>query len=318
MAIRHRRPSRLGRRAKRTLMGFALLALLAPLTVFVLRIVWHHARDCSGELTLEIAAAPAIVPGLREVVAELPKKGLRVQSDCVRVSITEAASPDVARALAASRGRDLDVGTDPTRQPVPTMPHVWIPESRAWTLRVEDVADPAGPILADRQPSTAYDPVGLTLEKPTPTLALDTWDPAKLSVGTADPREDPAALAALAAFANAGADKSVGTFATMDKAIDEADAVPMSTLEMAAYNRAHPGSPRVLVETRPGVTGFDYPYAMRADLSARLSRAAEKFLAALGEAGAMACLGEAGLQAPDAYRPVLTRGAVLGVLESSS
>ncbi|GLZ77165.1 hypothetical protein Afil01_19720 [Actinorhabdospora filicis] len=312
MAIRHRRPPRLGRSTRRTLIGVALLALLVPLTVVALRIVLHHARDCTGELTLEIAAAPAIVPALRDIAAELPRGVLRVHSDCVRVSITEAPSAAVARTLAASRGRDLDVGSVPVG--MAAMPHVWIPESRAWTLRVEDASDAAGPILAPYQPSAAYDPVGLSVANAATPIALDAWNPADLSVGAVDPRADAASLAALAAFGNAGVDKGVGTFAALDTALASADAVPMSALELAAHNRAHPERPRVLVETRPAITGFDYPYAMRADLSARLSRAAEKFLTALSGAEGLACLAEMGLQPPDEYRPVLTRGAVVGVL----
>ncbi|MEV0649160.1 hypothetical protein AB0I28_28290 [Phytomonospora sp. NPDC050363] len=321
MAIRHRRPPRLGRRTRRILIGCALLALLVPLTGFALRVVIDRAQECSEILDLEVAAAPPVAPALRDVAGSLKRGDLRVNSTCVSVTVTEVDSAAVAEALVKARGGEIDIGTGEESAPAAALPHVWVPESRAWSLRVDGAVDGGGAILGAHQPSVAFSPIGLAAahgdaESFFPSLALDAWDPEKLPVCVGDPRRDVAALAALAAFDNVGAATAVkvdeklapGKFPKGYKAI------PMSRLDVDAHNAAHPDEPWVLLETTPAVTGLDFPYAMRADLSGLLSQAAEKFLAVLDDEENLARLTGLGLLPPDEYQPVLTTAAVTAAL----
>ncbi|GIG69826.1 hypothetical protein [Phytomonospora endophytica] len=322
MAIRHRRPPRLGRKTRRTLIGCALLALLVPLTAVALRVVIDRAQDCAETLDLEVAAAPAIASALRDVAGSLPPGSLRVNATCVSVTITEADSAAVAAALVEARGGRIDVGDGSGNGPAAVLPHVWVPESRAWSLRVDGAVDAgSGTVLGAHQPSVAFSPVGLAArgadaEKYRPSLDLDDWDPAKLPVCVGDPRRDVAALAALAAFDNVGAGRKVeiDTELAADELPKGFKAVPMSRLDLDAHNAEHPDEPWVLLETRPAVTGLDFPYAMRADLSGLLSQAAEKFLAVLDDEANLARLTAVGLLPPDQYQPVLTTAAVTAAL----
>ena len=321
MARRHRRPPRLRRRTRRVLAGCALLALLIPLTGLALREVITRAGECTGTLTLQVAAAPAIAPALRDIAEELEPGELRVNTACVAVHVIDADSAAVAAALVAAHGGRLDVGGV---APATQLPQVWVPESRAWPLRVEGAlaGSTSGLALSAPAPSIAFDAVGLAVPAPVadahrPELALDAWDPRDLSVGIADPRRYAASLAALAAFGNVDAVGKVDVYADAGQALVKADATPMSKRELDAYNQANPGAARVLLATRPAVTGLDFPYTTRADLSGQLSQAAEKFLAALDDADSLACMTEMGLSPPDKYQPVLTTAAVEAALGSA-
>lgn len=321
MAIRHRRPPRLGLKTRRTLIGCALLALLVPLTAIALRVVIDRAQDCAETIDLAVAAAPAIAPALREVAGSLQPSDLRVNATCVAVTVTEADSASVAAALVDARGGRIDVGGGTEAAAV--LPHVWVPESRAWSLRVDGAVEAgSGVVLGAHQPSVAFSPVGLAakgsdVEKYLPSLALDDWDPEKLPVCVGDPRRDVAALAALAAFDNVGAGREVKVDTKLDgeKMPKGFKAMPVSRLDLDAHNAEHPDEPWELLETRPAVTGLDFPYAMRADLSGLLSQAAEKFLAVLDDADNMARLTGLGLLPPDEYQPVLTTAAVTAALD---
>jgi len=319
MAIRHRRPPRLGLKTRRTLIGCALLALLVPLTAIALRVVIDRAQDCAETIDLEVAAAPAIASALGNVAGSLRPEDLRVNATCVAVKVTEADSASVAAALVDARGGKIDVGGGTEAA---ALPHVWVPESRAWSLRVDGAVEAgSGGVLGAHQPSVAFSPVGLAakgsdVEEFQPGLALDDWDPEKLPVCVGDPRRDVAALAALAAFGNVGAGREVEVDTKLDgeKLPKGYKAMPVSKLDLDAHNADHPDEPWVLLETRPAVTGLDFPYAMRADLSGLLSQAAEKFLAVLDDADNMARLTGVGLLPPDEYQPVLTTAAVTAAL----
>lgn len=249
------------------------------------------ADDCTGPVTLRIAAAPAIAAAVTEVASRRP-------DPCYRVEVAARESATVAEHQADA--------------------HVWLPESTFWLRRARSLGAFEAP---DRGTPVASSPVVVAL---TEQLARRLGWPAKkvtwsrlfgggdVPVALPDPASDPLGLAAVLAVrtltarekspqaANVAALRRISPN-TVTRAADlyrSAAKKAFVTSEQAL--REHSG--QSLVESTPDieVPALDFPYAVLPAAPEAERQAAAKFLLTLLAPDGRQVLETAGFRGPAA------------------
>jgi Ca-activated chloride channel homolog len=185
--------------------ALAVVAALAIVAALALRFLVFGPGQCSGGITLRVAASPEIAPALREISNAWQDDHPSVGGTCVNVAIEATATPVVASRLTVLAGNGIDVAAAP--EPTPSedqLPTVWIPDSTAWLRRVQQVDRAA---FADNARSVASSPVVAAMPADVASavgasVRLDTI-PTLMASGSfrlalAEPRRETASLAAAA------------------------------------------------------------------------------------------------------------------------
>jgi Ca-activated chloride channel family protein len=322
-------------RHRRSLRGRAGVALGAAVVVLAVSAgSWFGFRayagdTCSGRLELVVAAAPEIAGAVRDTAdAWVRRDRPDVNGTCVAVRVTDAEAGATAAAVAREhRVSLLGVGQAPATV---ALPHVWIPDSSAWLLRLR--AEAAG-FVPTGAASVARSPVVLAV--PEPAAAQVGGADRKLAwpevlqritaadgprTGIVDPTRDAAGLAALLALGGAaGSDarRKVGMMRTLAanssriradllqkfprSAADTGDgiaAAPLSEVDVARYNAAQPPVPLAGLTIEPASTALDYPFAVMPGLDAPEAGAADALQGELRSARFLDALRAAALRAP--------------------
>jgi Ca-activated chloride channel family protein len=290
--------------------------------------------DCDGEITLTVAAAPELASAVQQAATRWIAGGAAVSGRCVRVGVSSVSPVTMAAALAERHGVTL-TGLGPPSGGV-VVPHVWIPDSSTWLLRLKSEAP--GFLPTDGRP-VAQSPVVVAM--PEPLAQPLGWPDRKLSwsdllrqittndglrTGIVDPTRDAAGLAGLLALgAAAGPGESGRTSAAgalralatgrsalradllekFPRSTDAADiagslsAAPLSEEGVIAYNAKNPPVSLAALYLDPVPPSLDYPYAVLPEADATLQAAAEGLRGALGTAEFKNALAAAGLRGPD-------------------
>jgi Ca-activated chloride channel homolog len=200
--------------------------------------------SCSGEIRLNVAAAPEIAPAMRQVAESWAASASAPGGQCVAVDVTAVASADVALAV-ANGGGVVVAGLTPLTAPASpapsgsaapaaaakaaAVPDVWVPDSSTWLVRLRaagpNLVPPTAPSIARSPVVLAMpEPVAATLGWPNTTLSWSTLlqrmttGPA-LKIGIVEPNRDAVGLAGLVALggaaAAAGASAQQATVAVM-------------------------------------------------------------------------------------------------------
>nr|BFE72857.1 hypothetical protein GCM10020092_061580 [Actinoplanes digitatis] len=174
------------------------------------------AKDCSGQIRLDVAAATEIAPAVRTTADAWVKEDAQVDGVCVEVNVVDLEPAAGAAAIAQRHGVTLTGLGGGTGQA--EVPDVWIPDSSSWLLRVS--AEAPGFVPTDRQP-VAESPVVLAM--PAPIAQTLGWPAKKLGwadmlaaltggktlrPGIVDPTRDAAGLSGLLALGGAADDDS--------------------------------------------------------------------------------------------------------------
>jgi hypothetical protein len=302
----------------------AMLAL-AAVTAVTLRIVAASAAGCSGSLELRVAAAPEIAPVLTEIGAKWLDSEPDVGGQCVSLNVRAIAPAAVASELTVFAGSAIDVADVPAPTPLEQeLPAVWVPDSTAWLRRVQVVDRRA---FADDARSVASSPVVVAMPEAAATQVGWPANPLRLAgikpllgaggplrLGIAEPRRESASLAGVMLLGSALATSDaelpslIRTFRTVRKTASttellaafgpEVNAGPVAEQALVTYNATNPPLRLVAVQVDPVAPHLDYPYAVRAELSREVARAAELFRDAVLADGA-GPLARAAFRGPD-------------------
>jgi hypothetical protein len=248
----------------------------------------------SSGIQLTVAADPAIAPAVREVAGEwIASEQPEVDRRCVTVEVTEAATAEVASALATSAGGFVDVGRPSPAPDAPAgdVPSVWVPDSSYWLARLRTVSrtmfEPDPVLLAASPIMLAGTPAGSELIRGGPAVspaalrepllaALAAEQP--LPVGLAEPRRDTAGLVGAGwleqalVTAEAELPNLVAAFRQLDDAppdtatvlaglSDQPRLVPASEQAVTSHQRAGPATPVTAVPV-VDAPSLDFPYAV--------------------------------------------------------
>lgn len=325
---RHRRSLRLG-------------IVTASATVAVLVVTagsWAGYRQlagqkCIGRVDLNVAAAPELEPAIR-VAAQRWMTGDKAEVDgtCVVVNVAAVGAPAMAAAVAQRHKVTLlGLGSAPASM---ALPHVWLPDSSTWLLRLSSEA--SGFVPADGG-SVAQSPVVLAMpESAARTLGWPAKTPAwkdlvgpiasggALRPGIADPTRDAAGLAGVLALgAAAGTDAaSAKTKVAILRALavnnsslradllqkfpqsaqdvgNAVSAAPLSEQDVVRYNAGQPSVKLAALYPDPAPAALDYPFAVLPEVDPLRSRAAAALHQALQGTDYADALAAAGLRAPD-------------------
>jgi hypothetical protein len=252
---------------------------------------------CTGSAPLRVAAAPEIVPALKQAADAMATRKVEVDGACTAIEVTAADPADIASALAGKQNVAIaGVGLPSGNIEIPD---VWIPDSSMWLARLAT----ASPVLAiGDAPSIARSPVVMAMPEPVaatlgwPTNAL-TWQAllqrmttdTKMKIGTVEPTRDAAALsgllalgAAMSALPNSqtvatGALRALAAgrstlkqdvLARFPRSADPAaiasglSAAALSEQSVIAYNAAKPPVRLAALYLDPAPLALDYPYAV--------------------------------------------------------
>jgi Ca-activated chloride channel family protein len=290
------------------------------------------AKDCSGQLTLDVAAVSEISGAVRTAADAWVKDDAQVNGVCVAVNVTDLEPAAAASAIAERHGVTITgLGGAAGRTEVPD---VWIPDSSSWLLRVG--AEAPGFIPGDRVP-VAASPVVLAM--PVPVAKQLGWPAKKLKwqdmlgaltggktlrPGIVDPARDAAGLSGLLALGgaagtdNAGTQKKVAALRSLaensssirqdlvekfpgsaDELTTGLSAAPLSEEDVVAYNATNPPVPLAALYLDPAPAALDYPFAVMPEVDPQKAAAAAALHQALGGAVFRNALAKAGLRAPD-------------------
>ncbi|MFY1672915.1 substrate-binding domain-containing protein [Plantactinospora sp. WMMB334] len=292
--------------------------------------------NCSGELTLTVAAAPEIAPAVKETAADLTADGAEVDGLCVAVEVTASEPVEVAAAIAGQHGVSLSGVGQASGSAV--LPNVWLADSSTWLLRLRQQA----PAFASRNnASVARSPVVVAMPEPLATTV--GWPQKKLGwkdllgqittgtqlkTGLVEPSRDAAGLAGLLSLATAaqsggGARAQQATTAALralatgvsavreeliarfPRATDPTSlarglgAAALSEEEVIKFNAEKPPVPLAALYLEPAPISLDYPYAVMPGTEPAKAEAAGKLFAALGTPAFRGRLAGQGLRAPD-------------------
>ena len=142
------------------------------------------AKDCSGQIKLDIAAATEIADAVRTTAQQwVDGEDAQVNGVCVAVSVTPTDPAASAATIAQKHGVSLaGIGSAPGSS---TVPDVWIPDSSMWLMRVSSEAPGFVPTGGQ---SIATSPV--VLAAPAPIAQRLGWPDKKLRVeGPARPAD---------------------------------------------------------------------------------------------------------------------------------
>ena len=280
---------------------------------------------CEIQTKLSVAAAPEIVPALRQAGTSV---------GCVKVELTAAEPADIAAAIAGRQGVTL-AGVGQPSGDIP-VPDVWIPDSSTWLARLSTALPDVNTTDAV---SIARSPVVVAM--PEPVAAALGWPSAKLTwaallqqmttnsklhVGTVETTRDAAALSGLLAFgAAAQASPGGSTAATaalrglatgrsvvkqdllarFPRSTDPAaiasglSVAALSEQAVIAYNAAKPPVKLAALYVEPAPVALDYPFAVLPGGNLGKADAAGTLRKALQQRPFLDKLAADGLRAPD-------------------
>jgi hypothetical protein len=291
---------------------------------------------CTGQLRLNVHAAPEIEPAVREAAAQWAENGAAAEGVCVDVAVAAKDQADVAAILAGKHGVSLSgVGQAPGAAETPD---VWIPDSSTWLQRLSKEAAGFAPtnnaplgrspvVVAMPQPVAAS--VGWPDKKITWTdLLKQVTTGTKLRTGIVEPTRDAAGLSGLlalgaAAGAAGGAQAQQATtsalralaagrstvrqdlLAKFPRANDPAtiasaiSAAALSEEDVMEYNAKQPPIPLAALYVEPTPLSLDYPYAVMPGIDPARVAAAEGLFKVLTEASFKDRLAKQNLRGPD-------------------
>ncbi|MBO3739775.1 VWA domain-containing protein [Actinoplanes flavus] len=292
--------------------------------------------ECSGAVNLTVTASPEIAPAVDNVAKQWSAAGAEVDGTCVQVTVAEEVSSTIAGAVSRDHAVTL-VGLDTAPDAV-QVPDVWIPDSSAWLMRLQQEA--AG-FLPSKVTSVAQSP--LVLAAPEPIATKMGWPDKKigwtelvgnfsaaepLSVGIMDPTVDASGLTSLVAMNQATGNASPAALQAKTRALtavsqnkfklreellakfpksigeltnpDSVAIAPLSEEDVVAYNAQRPAVQLSAIYLEPSPAPLDYPYTIMPQVvDQQKSAAAEGLLKQLAESGAKDALAAVGLRAPD-------------------
>jgi hypothetical protein len=266
VARRHRKPARLSPRARRTLLGLAMIAVLAPVAGVALGAAIDEVKQCRENVTLTVAAAPEIAPVLTDHAQSWSATAPPTDGTCVTVKVSAVDSPSMASAYAKRYDAEVDVGAAHVADV--ELADVWVPESLTWLARLGGDLDGA---FNPRFDSVAESPVGFGVtqeqaKNPQQMILAET------PVNAADPRVDAASLElAMTAQRNQRAEVSY----------DPEGATVMSQAAVTEYNVQHPDKPLIFTEPQPMLSRFEYPYVTQSNMDDQTTRASDAFRSSL-------------------------------------
>ncbi|GAA1503199.1 substrate-binding domain-containing protein [Dactylosporangium maewongense] len=205
-------------------MGAAAVAVLVVLAGSWYAFRKYSQPSCGASTKLTVSAPSDIAPALKQQVADWSAQA-KTGDGCVDVEVIEAASADVAAAIAATSKKSLTgVGQANGKTRIPD---VWVPDSSLWLQRLRAV-NPAG-LPADAK-SIARSPIVVAVPEPIATTSFG-WPQTKIKytdligkvagdqkvkLGIVEPSRDSTGLAGLmtlaaAATASAGGNQTQAT-----------------------------------------------------------------------------------------------------------
>lgn len=259
-------------RRRRAILAFLLIvALVVPAAGYVsqrgfsLRAL-TESEPCSGEVRIEVAAAPEVVVPLRAVTERMAKEKVPVDGRCVRFDITAATPREVFTRLSNDAERT---------------PDLWVPDTWEWVSRT---GIPHDRVLS-LSPSVAASPLVLATTQAKaeelrdrvedwPTLA----NAGRMALGDAE--RSGVALSALLAIRRSFTDETevarrkLGTTIlqlikervdSLDVELDQARrdglrrGVPATEQQVVAFRQEHPSADVVPVVPSGGTVLLEYP-----------------------------------------------------------
>ncbi|MFE1167006.1 substrate-binding and VWA domain-containing protein [Nocardiopsis sp. NPDC058789] len=320
--------------------GGAVAALAAAMVIVVGLAVagvymFGQGDGCGGsDIELNVAVSPELAPALADVAGDFNAEEHTVDNRCVRASVTEADSADVAFQITGSGATTGDTDS-----------HVWIPDSSVWPRMVQSQAGDAvitetgtsvarSPLVVAELAEFADDREGTTWTDVVPTAApgeetdrvVRVVDPTRSSSGLAtlyllngaleeaSPDADTfnahmtAALQAL--HRGASADEDSAFLALSGGNAEAPPLMVMSEQSVWRYNEAHADAAAQPSYLDDGTYFLDYPYIVRSEDS-EITRAAEVFRASVRSDESAERLLDEGFRGPEGELDdgVLTEGA---------
>jgi hypothetical protein len=303
--------------------GVAIVLLLA----LVLRIVSAaNASGCTGGVQLRIAATPEIAPALSDIAADWMSTDPKVAGECINALVEPTIPPTIASRLTVYAGKGIDIAGP--AEPTPSeaaLPAVWVPDSTAWVVRVEQIDAAA---FTDRPQSIASSPLVLAMPEaaaravgfpdsvlPVTRLRAQLANDA-IKLGISEPRRETAGLAAamiLAADAITTSGDEVPALMSTLRAVvkttstgellrtfsDRMTAGLASEQAVLAFDASDPPAKLVPVTLEPVTPVLDYPYAIRSGTSQEVAQAAAMFHDVLAQPPATAKLAARGFRTTD-------------------
>ncbi|MEV8509380.1 substrate-binding domain-containing protein [Actinoplanes sp. NPDC051475] len=291
-------------------------------------------NGCSGQIKLNVAAAPEIAPAVEQAAQQWSTAGAEVNGTCVAVSVTGVNPATMASTIALKHGVAL-TGLGAASKSGAT-PDVWIADSTTWLMRLRSEA--SGFVPTDGK-SVATSPVVVAMPKPVaesvgwPYRKLGWNDLLKrittgnaLRTGIVDPTRDAAGLAGLLALGSAagggpeakaaqvGALRALASgssslredllqkFPTSTDPADLASgisAAPLSEEDVIKFNAEKPVVPLAALYLDPQPPSLDYPFAVMPEVDLTKSAAATGLREALQRPSFKNELAKVGLRAPD-------------------
>ncbi|WP_049579471.1 substrate-binding and VWA domain-containing protein [Nocardiopsis sp. SBT366] len=308
--------------------GSAVAALAAAMVIVVGLAVagvymFGQGDGCgSSDIELNVAVSPELAPALADLAGDFNDEEHTVDNHCVRASVREADSADVAFQITGSGATTGDTDS-----------HVWIPDSSVWPRLVQSQAGDA--VITETGTSVARSPLVVAelaeyaddQEETTWTDVVPTGAPGEESdrvVRVVDPTRSSSGLATLyllnGALEEASPDADTfnaqmtaalqalhrGTSADEDSAFlalsgGNAEAPPVMVMSEQAvwrYNTAHTDAAAQPSYLDDGTYFLDYPYIVRSEDS-EITRAAEVFRASVRSEAAAERLLDEGFRGPE-------------------
>jgi Ca-activated chloride channel homolog len=291
-------------------------------------------HKCTGNISLNVAAATEIAPAIDQTAQRWVKDGANVNGTCVTVAV-QGINPGTMAAAVASEHKVTLTGLGNAPAAV-KIPDVWVADSSTWLLRLKSEAPGFTP--TDLKP-LANSPVVVAM--PEPVAQGVGWPDKKLGwkdllgllttntqirTGILDPTRNATGLAGLLALGQAagagnqaqalkvGALRALaqGSSALRDdllqkfpQSTDPNDiatslgAAPLSEEDVVSYDAEKPSVPLVALYMEPSPPPLDYPYAVMPEIDLTKSAAAEALRAQLQTTSFKNQLAAVGLRAPD-------------------
>ncbi|BBH67405.1 hypothetical protein ACTI_40900 [Actinoplanes sp. OR16] len=319
-----------------SLLSIALIAVLAGWSGGTYLDRTRNESGCAERTTLRIAAAPSVVPPVREIAAQVAGR-----QPCLDILVEGRESADVLRALARTAPETVAASSSvsspsPAKSNEPSesaaaataseAPDVWLPESTLWLRRAR--ATGAFTVPAEGV-SVAGTPIVLSLaEKSADRLSTKktplNWQKLvgattrPMPVVLPDPATSPVGFGALVGIRRLAGSKAAGTAAIMrrlspDTASVAGETVPDPTgpgkdeeavvsTEHQVLQAALDGRRQVAVYPPAAVPGLDYPFAVLTTDTRARSMSTTLLRALLAKDG-VAAVTEHGLRTPDGSAP---------------
>ncbi|BAL87105.1 hypothetical protein AMIS_18850 [Actinoplanes missouriensis 431] len=315
------------------LLSIALITVLAGWSGATYLDRTRNVSGCVERTTLRVAAAPSVVPPIREIAAQVAGR-----QRCLEILVEGRESAEVLRALArtapdaaspASAGpspASLAASSADTTATAEAAPDVWLPESTLWLRRAR--ATGAFSVPAEGV-SVATTPVVLSLaEKSASRLtgkdvalswkALVGGSKLPVDVALPDPATSPIGFGALVGFRQLAGSKAAGTAAIMrrlspgtvslageavpDPAGPGKDESAVVSTEQQVLQAGLDGKRQIAVYPPSALPGPDYPFAVLTASTEAREMSTVLLRALLAADGVEAITGH-GLRTPDGAPP---------------